>query len=252
MRIATRPLIVVAALSVLAACGAAVYRPGAFAQTAAPEASGRADPRLAYTLQPDAEPEAAAPRPETPPTPAPPPAIGSARAFGTAENTWLRPGRSIWRPDRAGGGPVGIVIDLGRQMAYVYRAGTLIGVTTVSTGRRHYETPVGTFPILEKAVWHRSTIYSGAPMPYMQRLTWGGVALHAGGVPGYRQSHGCIHLPPAFARSLFKETRIGSEVRVVRAFDDVPAPVGPPMTFAARTPFPTTAQSAAVIIAAAL
>ncbi len=248
MRVATRPVIVVGALSVLAACGAAVvYRPDPPAQSAIfDNARPPSDP----------QPVAAGPDIEAPPPEAPPPppvsAIGRDRGFGSAANTWLRPGRFVWRPDGAGGGPVGIVIDLGRQMAYVYRAGTLIGVSTVSTGRRHHETPSGAFPILEKAVWHRSTIYSGAPMPYMQRLTWGGVALHSGGVPGYRQSHGCIHLPPAFARSLFKVTRIGSEVRVVRRFDDLPATIGPPMTLAAGTPFPTTAQSAAVIIAAAL
>jgi lipoprotein-anchoring transpeptidase ErfK/SrfK len=252
MRIATRPFIVVAAIAVLVACGVSLlYGPAAPAQTgyavAAPQYGAP------YTLPPlpDLAPEVAE-APPAPPPPPPVPAIGSDRGFDSVSNIWLRPGRYVWRPDRAEGGPVGVVVDLGRQMAYVYRAGTLIGVTTVSTGRRHYETPVGSFPILQKAVWHRSTLYSGAPMPYMQRLTWGGVALHSGGVPGYRQSHGCIHLPPAFARSLYNVTRIGSEVRIVRAFDEVPQAVGPPMTIAARAPFPTTAQSAAVIIAAAL
>lgn len=251
MRLATRPLLVLAAMSALAAGGAAVVFRPALAQAGM---FGASDATYALPYAPDAMREADQPAVEPPPPPPPPPvpAIGTERSFGAAEDTWLRPGRYVWQPTRAGGGPVGIVIDLGRQMAYVYRARTLIGVATVSTGRRHHETPVGDFPILEKAVWHRSTLYSGAPMPYMQRLTWGGVALHSGGVPGYRQSHGCIHLPPAFARMLFKVTRIGSEVRVVRSFDEVPATIGPPMTLAARAPFPTTAQSAAAIIAAAL
>lgn len=252
MRIATRPLFVVAALSFLAACGAAVaYGPAGLARSGVYGGAGP-DYGAPYPPPPEAEPAPVVAVEQAPPPPPPAPAIGSDRSFGSAGTIWLRPGRSVWQPDRAGGGPVGIVVDLSRQMAYVYRAQTLIGVTTVSTGRRHYETPVGSFPILEKAVWHRSTIYSGAPMPYMQRLTWGGVALHSGGVPGYRQSHGCIHLPPSFARALFKVTRIGSEVRVVRTFDDAATPIRPPMTLAERAPFPSTAQSAAVIIAAAL
>jgi hypothetical protein len=185
-----------------------------------------------------------------PRAPPPPSAIGSARSFSGASAASLRPGRSVWAPGHAANGPVGIVIDLGRQMAYVYRAGTLIGLSSISSGRRHHETPTGRFPILEKAVWHRSTIYSGAPMPWMERLTWGGVALHAGGVPGYRQSHGCVHLPAPFARALFRVTRVGSEVRVVRSWTGTPI-TAPPLVLA-RATLPSTAQSAASMLAAAL
>lgn len=80
----------------------------------------------------------------------------------------------------------------GWQKAYVYRNGVLIGVATVSAGRPGHLTPTGVFTILQKQKEHRSTIYDGAPMPYMERLTWGGIALHAGGLPGYPESHGCV------------------------------------------------------------
>jgi hypothetical protein len=100
-------------------------------------------------------------------------------------------------------GPVVMVVSITEQRAYVYRNGILIGATTVSTGRPGHLTPTGVFTVLQKQKEHRSTIYDGAPMPYMERLTWGGVALHAGGLPGYPESHGCIHLPSEFAQRLF-------------------------------------------------
>ena len=92
-----------------------------------------------------------------------------------------------------------MVVSVTEQRAYVYRNGILIAATTVSTGRPGHVTPTGVFTVLQKQKEHRSTIYDGAPMPYMERLTWGGVALHAGGLPGYPESHGCIHgsAPPS-------------------------------------------------------
>jgi lipoprotein-anchoring transpeptidase ErfK/SrfK len=97
----------------------------------------------------------------------------------------------------------------------VFRSGEAWGSTRVSTGRRGHETPVGTFPILQKKVHHRSNLYDNAPMPYMQRLTWGGVALHAGRVPGYPASHGCIRLPRAFAQDLYRITGFSTTTVVV-------------------------------------
>ena len=82
-------------------------------------------------------------------------------------------------------GPVIMVVSITEQRAYVYRNGILIGATSVSTGRPGHLTPTGVFTVLQKQKEHRSTIYDGAPMPYMERLTWGGIALHAGGLPGY-------------------------------------------------------------------
>ncbi len=96
-----------------------------------------------------------------------------------------------------------IVISIPSQKLFVFKDGTEWGSTTVSTGRPGHGTPAGTFSILQKKVRHRSTIYSGAPMPYMQRLTWGGIALHAGRVTGRPASHGCIRLPWDFARKLY-------------------------------------------------
>lgn len=111
---------------------------------------------------------------------------------------------------------VRIVVSLPQQKAYVFKAGELIATSPVSTGRRGYETPVGTFPILQKKVHHRSTTYDNAPMPYMQRLTWSGVALHAGHVTGRPASHGCIRLPRSFARKLYGMTNFGTTVTITR------------------------------------
>jgi lipoprotein-anchoring transpeptidase ErfK/SrfK len=108
-----------------------------------------------------------------------------------------------------------IVVSLASQRLFVFRHGALWDSSKVSTGRRGNETPVGTFPILQKKVHHRSNLYDDAPMPYMQRLTWGGVALHAGHVPGYPASHGCIRLPKAFAKKLYGITGFSSTVVVV-------------------------------------
>src|ERR1700688_3139189 len=115
----------------------------------------------------------------------------------------LKKGEFLWMGEAVTTGPVVMVVSITEQRGYVYRNGILIGATTVSTGRPGHLTPTGVFTALQKQKEHRSTIYDGAPMPYMERLTWGGVALHAGGLPGYPESHGCIHLPSEFAQRLF-------------------------------------------------
>ena len=115
----------------------------------------------------------------------------------------LRKGEFLWMGEAVSTGPLVMVVSISEQRAYVYRNGILIGATTVSTGRPGHPTPVGVFTVLQKQREHRSSIYDSAPMPYMERLTWGGVALHAGGLPGYPESHGCIHLPTKFAQRLF-------------------------------------------------
>jgi lipoprotein-anchoring transpeptidase ErfK/SrfK len=94
----------------------------------------------------------------------------------------------------------------------VYRAGQLIGVSTVSTGKEGKETPAGIFPILEKKRTHFSRKYDNAPMPFMQRLDQYGIALHAGAIPGYPASRGCVRLPAAFAAKLFAMTDVGDKV----------------------------------------
>lgn len=135
--------------------------------------------------------------------------------------TALRPGEFVWQPERSPVGEVEMVVSIPLQRAYVYRGGTLIGVTTVSTGKPGHRTPTGKFDILQKRAKHFSNLYNNAPMPFMQRLTWGGIALHAGHIPGRPASHGCVRLPLEFARNLFSVTRIGASVHIV---DQSPAP----------------------------
>ncbi len=113
--------------------------------------------------------------------------------------------------------PMTIVVSLGNQKADVYRGTTLITSTSVSTGKRGYSTKAGVFSILEKRRRHYSNLYNGAPMPWMQRLTWSGTALHAGVVPGYPASHGCIRLPYSFAPKLFSMTDVGGQVVIARS-----------------------------------
>jgi len=142
------------------------------------------------------------------------PAAGALAAAPATEAAVLMPGDFVWQPELAADGPVEIVISLALQRAYVFRAGTLIGVSTVSSGKKGAESPIGRFQILEKKRVHRSNRYNEAPMPFMQRLNWYGVALHGGQIPGYPASHGCIRLPMAFARHLFGVTEKGGFVFV--------------------------------------
>ncbi len=137
-------------------------------------------------------------------------------AITEADVAALKPGEFIWAPHLAPEGPMVMVVSLTAQQAYVYRNGLRIGASTVSTGKEGKETPTGVFTILQKNAKHRSNLYNNAPMPYMQRLTWDGIALHAGNLPGYPASHGCVRLPMAFARGLFDETSMGMTVVVTR------------------------------------
>lgn len=117
----------------------------------------------------------------------------------------------------AAGSDVRLLVSLPQQRLWVFRGAELVATSPVSTGKRGHETPVGTFPILQKKVHHRSNRYSNAPMPYMQRLTSYGIALHGGALPGYPASHGCIRLPHAFAKRLYGLTGPGTRVTVTRA-----------------------------------
>ncbi|WBO21593.1 L,D-transpeptidase family protein [Sphingomonas abietis] len=178
----------------------------------------------------------------------------SAAPLTIADADTLKPGSYLWHPEVAAAGPIGMVVDLQRQVAFVYRGDALIGITTVSTGREGHETPLGTFPILQKQVEHKSNLYNAAPMPYMQRLTWDGVALHAGGVPGYRESHGCVHMPVAFAKALYGQTDLGAVVAITEdgttMADALPAtpqdaPADPSAPILDDQATPTTVASAA-------
>jgi len=127
----------------------------------------------------------------------------------------LKPGEFIWLASVAPAGPIVVVVTLDDQLAFVYRNGVAIGYSTVSSGKSGHSTPTGVFTILQKDKDHHSSKYNNAPMPYTQRLTWDGVALHAGGLPGYPSSHGCVHLPSVFAEKLFNESSMGMTIVVV-------------------------------------
>ena len=153
-------------------------------------------------------PPAAAP--ETAP-PAPVPSLGSTDVLAPEKE--LTPAPAVTSTSSKAG--VLIVVSLASQKAYVFKDGELWGSSAVSTGRKGKRTPTGRYTILEKQVHHRSRTYDNAPMPYMQRLTWGGVALHAGYVTGRPASHGCIRLPRSFAKKLYNLTDFGSTTVVV-------------------------------------
>jgi hypothetical protein len=139
----------------------------------------------------------------------------------------LKPGQFVWHPERSPEGPVAIIVSVPKQRAFVYRNGILIGVSTVSTGKKGFDTPAGVFTILEKDKDHYSREFEDAAMPHMERLTWGGVALHAGKLPGYPASHGCVRLPAKFAQDLYEVTQIGTPVIIADDYTN-PAQVSDP------------------------
>jgi len=143
-----------------------------------------------------------------------PPARAQSLESGTVMDAVraLKAGQYLWAPQLAPAGPMLIIINRTTQRLVVYRNGVPIAVSTVSTGRAGRRTPTGVFTILEKQVTHFSSLYDSAPMPFMERLTWDGVALHGGTLPGYPASHGCIRLPHPFAKLLYGETRLGTVV----------------------------------------
>jgi hypothetical protein len=126
----------------------------------------------------------------------------------------LRPGQFLWQPELSPSGTMTMLIDLTRQRAYVYRGGVRIGATTISSGKPGYETPTGIFAVLQKDKDHYSKKYHHAPMPYDLRLTWEGISVHGGHLPGYPASHGCVRLPIAFSRALFNEASLGMAVTI--------------------------------------
>src|SRR5213080_4507205 len=144
----------------------------------------------------------------------------------------LNPGEYVWEPERAPEGPLLIIASITEQVAYVYRNGIRIARSSVSTGRPGHPTPTGVFTILEKEVHHTSSIYKGAEMPYMERVTWGGIALHAGDLPGYPDSHGCIRLPLEFSKLLFGVTMKGATVIIADEHSAPAETVHPGLFFA--------------------
>jgi len=138
--------------------------------------------------------------------------------------------REDYVQSRQAGAPVLAVVSLGHQRVTVYDADGWIMRAPVSTGATGYETPAGIYSILQKKAEHFSNLYDDAAMPFMQRLTWSGIALHAGALPGYPASHGCVRMPTEFAERVFEATRLGMRVIVMR--DDIgPADISHPVLF---------------------
>jgi lipoprotein-anchoring transpeptidase ErfK/SrfK len=130
-------------------------------------------------------------------------------------------------------GPLIIAVSIEQQKLRVYDANGLFAESPVSTGMKGHSTPMGVFSVIQKHKMHRSNIYSGAPMPYMQRITWSGVALHAGVLPGYPASHGCIRMPAAFAVKMWNWTRMGARV-IITPGQITPASFSHPMLVAQK------------------
>ena len=165
--------------------------------------------------------------PPPPPPPAPPPAPkaelpykwtqgnapkayeDSLAAFGRVA---LAPGDFRWAAEFPKTGDTSIVIDLLTQRFYVYRGEELVGMSTISSGKKGRETPVGFWAVRVKKVKGYSRKYDNAPMPFMQMYDEKGIAFHAGPNPGYPASHGCVRLPLKFAEKLFGLTAIGTKV----------------------------------------
>ncbi len=130
-------------------------------------------------------------------------------------------------------GPVIISISIDQQKLRLYDANGLFAETPISTGMRGHPTPMGVFSVIQKDRLHHSNIYSGAPMPYMQRITWSGIAIHAGVLPGYPASHGCIRMPMAFAMKMWTWTKMGARV-VVTPGEITPASFSHPLLAAVK------------------
>jgi len=141
-------------------------------------------------------------------------------------------------------GPFQIVVDIAKQQVALYGQDGFIVRAGISTGMPGHPTPMGVFTVISKAKWHQSNIYSGAPMPYMQRITWSGIAMHAGPRPGYPASHGCIRLPEDFAIRLFHTTKVGARVIVTRE-PAAPVEIAHPKLFVPTKPAEKTLAFAA-------
>ncbi|MDI1264258.1 MAG: L,D-transpeptidase family protein [bacterium] len=130
-------------------------------------------------------------------------------------------------------GPLIINVSIEQQKVRVHDSNGLFAESPVSTGMKGHATPMGVFSIIQKHKLHHSNIYSGAPMPFMQRITWSGVAMHAGVLPGYPASHGCIRMPMAFAQKMWNWTKMGARV-VVTPGEITPASFSHPLLVAQK------------------
>lgn len=139
----------------------------------------------------------------------------------------LKNGEYNWFPERAAHGPLLIIVSIPDQRVHVYRNGIRVAASSCSTGKPGHNTPTGVFKILQKDKHHRSSTYNNAPMPNMNRLTWSGIALHAGNLPGFPASHGCVRLPMGFSELLFGITQKGMTVVIADNRSDPASVVHP-------------------------
>ncbi len=158
-------------------------------------------PKPKLVSKPGAKPVA---KPDAKPDPK---AIAKAKPYGKAEAA----------KETAPRGPLQIVVSIANQHVTLYSDGTRVAQGPVSTGVPGRPTPTGVFSVIQKDRFHHSNLYSNAPMPYMERITWSGVALHEGPLPGYPASHGCIRLTHDFAARLWGITKLGVRVIVARS-----------------------------------
>jgi lipoprotein-anchoring transpeptidase ErfK/SrfK len=186
----------------------------------------------AASPMPDISRPASILRPAKPRSPATAPALGTKPPPGTvAARSVLG---TIEQPAKPRG-PLSIMISLDRQQLTLYSGGEPIAHSRVSTGVKGRSTPTGVFSVIQKDRFHRSNLYDDAPMYFMQRITWSGVALHQGIVPNYPASHGCIRLPEAFAKQLWATTQIG--VRVIITHGELaPHEISHPRLFTPKAP----------------
>ncbi len=159
---------------------------------------------------------------------APGSAVATERALSATPTSWvgdvrsvldlprpLKPGEHAWQDSESDAGPLRIFIDLETALVHVLRGSVEIGRAKIISGSDNKPTPTGTFRISQKSENHVSNIYH-VPMPYMLRLTWDGVAIHATDVRGRSATNGCVGVPESFAARLFQEAGIGTEVLVTR------------------------------------
>jgi lipoprotein-anchoring transpeptidase ErfK/SrfK len=126
-------------------------------------------------------------------------------------------------------GPLIIAVSIDKQKVRIFDDNGVFAEAPVSTGMRGHPTPTGVFSVIQKHKFHHSNIYSGAPMPYMQRITWSGVAMHAGVLPGYPASHGCIRMPMSFAVKMWNWTKMGARVFVTPGEIMTPVSISHPL-----------------------
>src|SRR5690349_18782635 len=146
---------------------------------------------------------------------------------------------------REGGPPIMAIVSLKSQQVTVYDADGWIMRAPVSSGQRGRETPAGVFSVIQKDADHHSNLYDDAFMPHMQRITWSGIALHGGPLPGHAASHGCVRMPYGFAERIFGETKLGMRV-IIAPHDVAPVDISNPTLF---QPKPDAVTHAAALAA---